>query len=282
MAGKGGLGRGLDSLIPLSGAGLSEVPIDEIRPNPRQPRQRMDPEDIEELVGSIREHGVIQPIVITRSTEGGYVLIAGERRWTAAQRAGLTRIPAVIKDASPREMLELALVENIQRADLNPLEEGAAYQHLIGEFGLTQEEVARRVGRSRPTIANSIRLLGLPETVRAALARGEVTEGHARALLGLGNEGEIVGVFSEVSRRGLNVRQTEELVRRRRSPPATLPPAPPEPPPLDPELRAAEDLFREALGTRVEIIRKGAGGRLVIHYYDEEQLRALYDALSRT
>lgn len=282
MAGKGGLGRGLDSLIPLSGVGLSEIPIEEIRPNPHQPRQRMDPDDIEELAGSIREHGVIQPIVVTRSADGGYVLIAGERRWTAARCAGLTRIAAVVKDASPRDMLELALVENIQRADLNPLEEGAAYQHLIDEFGLTQEEVARRVGRSRPSIANSVRLLGLPEVIRTALAQGEVSEGHARALLGLGSAEEIVAVYAEVLARGLNVRQTEELVRRRRAPPPSPLPVPAAKAEVaDPETRAVEDMFRDALGTRVELIRKGPGGRLVIHFYDDEQLRALYDALSR-
>jgi ParB family chromosome partitioning protein len=207
------------------------------------------------------------------------VLIAGHRRWEAARQAGLSRIPVVLKEASPREMLELALVENVQRADLNPLEEAAAYHQLVEEFGLTQEEVARRVGRSRPSVTNTLRLLGLPELVRIAVARGELTEGHARALLGAGSEDSLLSTFRVVTSRGLNVRQTEELVRRRvavteerdgrrlgRS---------------DPEARRVEEMFREALGTRVELTMHGEGGRLVIHFYNAEQLQAIYDAMAR-
>ncbi|HEX5418169.1 MAG TPA: ParB/RepB/Spo0J family partition protein [Chloroflexota bacterium] len=287
MASKGGLGRGLGSLIPSgtrNGPGIAEVPVEAIRRNPRQPRQNVDPDLMADLIGSIREHGVLQPIVVTRDDDE-YILIAGERRWTAARQAGLTRIPAVIKDATPRQMLELALVENVQRSDLNPLEEAAAYQQLIEEFSLTQEEVARRVGRSRSAIANSVRLLGLPEAMQHALAGGEISEGHARALLGLNDPAEVLTAFAEVIARGLNVRQTEELVRQRRQGPGEPAPAgegePAREVARDPAARQIEDLFREVLGTRVDLVRRGKGGRLVIHFYDEEQLQGLYDLLQR-
>lgn len=279
MFGRGGLGRGLDSLIPRSGAGVAEIPVDQIRPNPRQPRHKLDSEQLASLVDSIREHGVIQPVVLTRDPNGvGYLLIAGERRWTAAVQAGLAQVPAVIKEATPQLMLELALVENVQRSDLNPLEEASAYQQLVSEFGLTQDDVARRVGRNRSTVSNSLRLLGLPEVVRIALAQGEITEGHARALLGAEDEAELRALFLEVVSRGLNVRQTEALVRRSRPGPAIVagdaPPAPP-----DPEARRIEQTFREALGTKVELVRSGAGGRIIIHFYGEEQLQAIFDGL---
>lgn len=280
VAGRGGLGRGLGALIPSSGPGVAEIPIDEIRPNPRQPRHQMDPDELSELAGSIREHGVLQPIVVTRAeSSGGYVLIAGERRWTAAKLAGLERIPAAIKDVTPQGMLELALVENLQRSDLNPLEAAAAYQQLMSDFGLTQEQVAQRVGRSRPTIANSVRLLGLPDSVRHALAQGEISEGHARALLGASEAEEVLALFLDVVAKQLSVRQTEELVRRRRE----SSPLPREraAPVSDPEARQIEELFREALGTRVEVVRRGAGGRLIIHFYNDEQLQALYEAVTR-
>jgi ParB family chromosome partitioning protein len=257
---------------------VGEVAVSEIRPNPRQPRHHMDPAELAELVASIREHGVLQPVVVTRSDDGeGYILIAGERRWSAAVQAGLERIPAVIKEATPQEMLELALVENLQRADLNPLEEAAAYQQLISDFGLTQERVAQRVGRSRPTVANSLRLLGLPDAVQKALAQGEISEGHARALLGASEPAEVHSLFLEVVSRRLSVRETEDLVRRRRTPQR---PAQRATPTEDPEASRIEELFREALGTRVEVIRRGAAGRLIIHFYNDEQLQALYDALT--
>lgn len=282
MAAKSGLGRGLDSLIPRGAPGLGEIPIASIQPNPHQPRHHVDAQDLAELAASIREHGVIEPIVVTRAADGdGYVLIAGERRWTAAGQAGLTQIPAVIKEATPRQMLELALVENVQRSDLNPLEEAAAYQQLIAEFGLTQDEVARRVGRSRSTVANSIRLLGLPESVRTALASGAISEGHARALLGAPDAESLQSIYLDVLARGLNVRQTEERVRREREAPI-LPIGRQNPQPAsDPEARQIEEMFREALGTKVEVIRSGAGGRLVIYFYGDEQLQSLYGALTR-
>ncbi|HVC32621.1 MAG TPA: ParB/RepB/Spo0J family partition protein, partial [Chloroflexota bacterium] len=281
VAGKGGLGRGLGSLIPASDDGVGEISIAQIQPNPRQPRHLVDAAEVAELAASIRDHGVLQPIVVTRAEDTeGYVLIAGERRWLAAKLAGLDRIPAVVKDVTPQGMLELALVENIQRADLNPLEEAAAFQQLMAEFGLTQEQVARRVGRSRPTIANSVRLLGLPDVVQHALARGEISEGHARALLGATEPSDLRDLFRQVVDGELSVRQTEELVRRRRQVVPT--PIVREEPPVDFEARQIEQLFRDALGTRVEVIRRGTGGRLIIHFYNDEQLQGLYEAVTRS
>jgi len=281
VAGKGGLGRGLGSLIPASDDGVGEISIAQIQPNPRQPRHLVDAAEVAELAASIRDHGVLQPIVVTRAEDTeGYVLIAGERRWLAAKQAGLDRIPAVVKDVTPQGMLELALVENIQRADLNPLEEAAAFQQLMAEFGLTQEQVARRVGRSRPTIANSVRLLGLPDVVQHALARGEISEGHARALLGATEPSDLRDLFRQVVDGELSVRQTEELVRRRRQVVPT--PIVREEPPVDFEARQIEQLFRDALGTRVEVIRRGTGGRLIIHFYNDEQLQGLYEAVTRS
>jgi len=276
--GRGGLGRGLGALIPSAAPGVGEVEVDRIERNPRQPRQQMDPEELRELADSVREHGLLQPLVVTRlATEGEerYQVIAGERRLEAARLAGLDRVPVMVREVTPEETLELALVENLQRADLNPLEAAAAYQRLMGEFGLTQEQVATKVGKSRPAVANALRLLGLPEDVKAALARGEISEGHARALLGLPDEAERRSALAEVLQGRLSVRSTEEMVRRRdearerreRSQSAQE------------EIRAVEDAFRAALGTRVTLVRRGEGGHLVIYFYSEEQLQALYDAL---
>src|SRR5215210_5729636 len=185
---RGGLGRGLGALLPTTGGGLTEVDVEAIVPNPRQPRQRIDAEELKELASSIRAHGVLQPLVVRELPGGGgrrFELIAGERRWHAARLAGLTRVPAVIKDVTPQASLELALIENIQRADLSPLEEAVAYRQLIDEFGLTHETLATRLGKNRVTITNTLRLLGLPDFLKAALASREISEGHARTLLGL-------------------------------------------------------------------------------------------------
>src|SRR3954470_14696588 len=215
---RGGLGRGLDALIPAYGEGAAatlDIDIDAISPNPYQPRIEMDAEALETLAASIRLHGVIQPLVVTHGQERGrYVLIAGERRWRAARLAGLGAVPAVVKDAVPRAMLELALVENVVRADLSPLEEAAAYRQLVDDFGLTQAAVAERVGRSRVSVTNTLRLLALPDRVQRALAAGEISEGHARALLGLPTAVDQIGALELIVERGLSVRQTEELVRR--------------------------------------------------------------------
>ena len=279
---KSGLGRGLEALIPAAGEGAAaaaqgviDVPLASITPNPHQPRSSIRDQDLVELAASIQEHGIIQPLIVNRAPEG-YQLIAGERRWRAARLAGLDTVPVVVKDVAPSEMLELALVENLQRSDLNALEEAIAYRQLTEEFGLTQEQVARRVGKSRVAVANTLRLLKAARGVQQALLEGQISEGHARALLGLERMEAQEAALKTVVKRGLNVRQTEELVRRllgvrqQEQRPARE---------LAPEMRALEAQFREALGTKVNLTRKGAGGRIVIHFYSEEELDALYERI---
>jgi len=297
---KGGLGRGLGALIPDAGqseaaprisagpGGAVAVPIESITPNPWQPRKSMPEESLQELAASIREHGLIQPLIVTRTSadplldEAEYQIIAGERRWQAAKLAGLTEIPVIVKDVTPREMLELALVENIQRADLNPLEEAEAYRQLMDGFGLTQEQVAERVGKSRVAIANAVRLLRLPDAVKSRIISQEISEGHARALLALEDEGQQVEALELIVRRGLNVRQTEDLVRRMLRSEKPKPPAEASDRELTAEERALEDDFRRALGTKVQLIRsKSGGGRLVIQFYSEEELQAIFEIITR-
>lgn len=282
-----GLGKGLDALIPQTeeSSGLRRVSVDAIVANPMQPRTTFDPDALQELADSIRELGLIQPLIVQRVQETmdaaqppHYQLITGERRWRAARLAGLRHVDVVVKDASPQEMLELALVENIQRADLNPLEEAQAYAQLVEDFGMTQEQVAARVGRSRVSVTNTMRLLRLPEDIRGMLLSGTLSEGHARALLMLDQEDDQSGVAREVVRKGLSVRQTEELVRRRQGSASEAPDAPVRRQ-RSPETEALEQDFREAMGTRVELFRSRKGGRLVIHFYSEEDLQALYDRL---
>lgn len=281
MAKKRGLGKGLGALIPVSGPGPTEVPTDAIAPNPLQPRQNIASEALEELAASIREHGLIQPLIVSqRDAEAQhYQLIAGERRLEAAKLAGLAKVPVIIREATPQEMLELALVENIQRADLNPLEQATAYRHLMDDFGLTQEQVAERVGKSRVAVANSVRLLRLPDEIKISLAQGQITEGHARAVLGLDEPDDQRKVWKAILKRGLNVRQTEETVRRLAAGPK--PKSKRANQPSSPETKALEDRFREALGTKVRLFRSKRGGRLVIHFYSEEELQTLYDLMVR-
>jgi ParB family chromosome partitioning protein len=277
-----GLGRGLGALIPGAEApsGLLQVEVGDITANPRQPRTGLDEEGLRELADSIAEHGLLQPLIVTElqsAAEGTprYQLVAGERRWRAAMLAGFDSVPVLVKEATPQETLELALVENLQRADLNPLEEASAYQQLIEEFGLTQEHVAERVGRSRVTITNSLRLLRLPDGVKEALQAERISEGHARALLALEKTQLQLRVLREIENRALSVRQTEELVRRlaagaqqQQTRPAQAP-----------ETQALEDRFRRALGTKVSLYRSKRGGRLVIHFYSEEELQSIYDLI---
>jgi ParB family chromosome partitioning protein len=272
-----GLGRGLTSLIPQRGqpAGMTEIPIARIQPNPRQPRQRFDAEELEALAASIREHGVLQPVLVTETLDG-YQLVAGERRFRASQLAGLERIPAVIRQLADHAQLEVALVENLQRADLGPIEEAGAYRALIGEFELTHEEIARRVGRAKSTITNTLRLLDLEPRVQTALVEGQITEGHARAIGGLALEQQ-PRVASSVVEQGLSVRQTEELVRRLREPREA--PTPTATPRLDPDLERVEDELRRHLGTKVTLARSRRGGRIVIEFYSDEELSQLYDRL---
>jgi ParB family chromosome partitioning protein len=271
------LGRGLDALIPASEskAGAAEVTIALVSPNPHQPRQSISEDSLVELVASIREHGVIQPLVVTQIGDE-YQLIAGERRWRAAQLAGLTTVPVIIKETTPQQMLELALVENVQRADLNPLEEAGAYRQLMDEFGLTQEEVADRVGKSRTAVANTVRLLRLPEDVKEALAADRISEGHARALLSLPTARLQRQALATIEKRGLNVRQAEALVRQMQAEPEE-PASKSEP--LSPQDRDVMEKFQSRLGTKVNLVRGKRGGRVVIHFYSEEELQAIYEAI---
>ncbi len=281
---RSGLGKGLEALIPSAGPtpGLRRVNIDAIAPNPHQPRSIFDQEALEELANSIRELGLIQPLIVQQMPGEGdvsrpprYQLITGERRWRAARLAGLQHVDVIVKEATPQEMLEFALVENIQRADLNPLEEATAYQQLADEFGLTQERIAERVGRSRVSVANTMRLLRLPQGVKDALLQGRITEGHARALLMLDEDEEQLLALRAIEKKKLSVRQAEELVRRFQAATQTIS----RQRTRSPETEALESEFRDALGTRVDLFRSRKGGKLVIHFYSEEDLQAIYDRL---
>jgi ParB family chromosome partitioning protein len=279
MTKRRGLGKGLEAIIPVvagPASGLTPVPVSAITRNPLQPRTILEEDALAELAASIREHGLIQPLIVTQEGPESYQLIAGERRLEAARRAGLATVPVLVKEATPQQMLELALVENIQRADLNPLEEASAYRQLVDEFGLTQEQVAERVGKSRVTVTNTIRLLRLPSEVKQALASGTIREGHARALLALPSPEIQVAALKTVTKKTLSVRQTEELVRR-----LMAEPPPPKPKvPASPETQSLEEEFRETLGTRVNLYRSRKGrGRLVVHFYSEEELQTIYDVI---
>lgn len=288
-----GLGRGLGALITNSAAagerdrealiqqaeagGIRMLAVGEIIPNPHQPRTVFNPDALAELAASIGEHGIIQPLIVTESLDEPqrFWLITGERRWRAAQQAGLESVPVILREASPQQLLEWALVENVQRADLNPLEEATAYDSLITEFGLTQAQVAERVGKSRSAVANTVRLLGLPSTVQSAVTDGQISAGHARALLALPDHPRMEKALEQVTGRELTVRQTEALVRR------LLQPAPPGPAPEPAEVlahqTALEGRFRSTLGTKVNLERKQDGsGRLVIHFYNDSDLDAIY------
>jgi ParB family chromosome partitioning protein len=288
-----GLGKGLGALIPsssnveaaagASSPGLLHVPVSDIVPNPRQPRTKLDPDSLAELATSIKEHGLIQPLIVTRAlpTERApFQLIAGERRWRAAQIAGLDVVPVLLKEATPQQFLELALVENIQRADLNPLEEAEAYQALMSDLDLNQQHVAERVGKSRVAVANTLRLLRLPERVKALLADGVLSEGHARALLGLSDDEAIIQTAGMVVSRGLTVRQTEDLVRRLvEAKAAAHRKDPDDDDPDHANTRQLEEAFRGALGTKVALTRGRKGGRLVISFYSDEELQTIYERI---
>jgi ParB family transcriptional regulator, chromosome partitioning protein len=281
---RGGLGRGLGALMPegaLGGGGI-EVDIDAIAPNPYQPRTTFLEDEIAALAASIAEHGIIQPLLVARAepTDGTpYRIIAGERRWQAARRAGLRQVPVVVKDATPQQMLELALVENIQRADLNPLEEAFAYRTLVSEFGMTQEQVARRVGKNRTTVANGIRLLGAAPAVQEALAAGQISEGHARALLGLPDQTQQVAALGIVTERAFNVRQTEALVRTWDERTAAT-----EPPPAPPEIETVQGRIGSALGahiSRVRVKKMRRGYQLTLHITNDDSLNAIVGRLTK-
>ena len=283
--GKEALGRGLEALIPRAPDGLQQVDVDLVAPNPEQPRTYLDPVALQELCDSIREHGLLQPLVVTRvispTGAASYQLIAGERRLQASRLAGLTRVPVVVREATDVNRLELALVENLQRADLGPLEEAQAFRRLIEDHGLTQDEVARRVGRGRAAVANSVRLLGLSGAIQSSLASGEISAGHARALLGAEEDDTRQRLLGLVRERGLNVRQTEALVRAARDRRVTAPSFKPTKPSADPEREALEERLSAALSTQVQLQPGRAGGRIVIRYYGDEDLQEILDVLLR-
>jgi ParB family transcriptional regulator, chromosome partitioning protein len=275
-----GLGRGLASLIPTSPSGVSssrEVPVNAISPNPEQPRRSFDPDELRQLSASIETHGLLQPVVVVESGTG-YVLVAGERRWRAVTLLGHDTIAAVVRTANEQERLELALVENIQRSDLNALDEARAYRHLIDEFGLTQERVAARVGRSRPTVANTLRILETAPSVQQAVAEGNISGGHARALASLASQAEQEVVLATVVARALSVRQTEGLVQASRN--GSEAGRPTESRGSDPDIQHMEAQLREVLGTKVTIAPGRKGGRITISWYDDEDLGRLVDRLS--
>jgi ParB family chromosome partitioning protein len=282
------LGRGLSALIPdtprpavlVAGAALdaerqTQIDLDLLVPNPRQPRTYLDEARLEELAQSIRSNGVIQPLLVRRAGDR-YEIVAGERRWRAAQRAGLLKVPVVVRDVPDDRLLQVALIENIQRDDLNPIEEAQAYRRLIDEHQLSQEELASAVGKDRATIANYLRLLRLPSEVRNEISAGALSMGHARAIVALPDEVSQRRLAREVVSRGLSVRETEGLVRREGRPAAVPPP----PRRVDPNTRAAEEQLKLALGTAVRIIRKGKGGRIEIDFTNEDELQRLYETLA--
>lgn len=277
-----GLGRGLGALLsspgPASsaeapGAATIELPIDAIAPNPQQPRKDFDDKALQDLAASLRQSGVLQPVVVRRLGDG-YQLIVGERRWRAAKLAGITRIPAVIREVSDAQSLELALVENLLREDLNPMEEAEAYQRLLAEFGWTQEELAQRVARDRSSVANCLRLLKLPELIQADLRAGRLTMGHARALLSLDSPAQQLRLREEILAHSWSVRTTEEGVQARRARPVRRQLR------RSPELAAVEDALRVALATRVRLVGSERTGRIEIAYSSREELDRLAELIT--
>jgi ParB-like partition proteins len=273
-----GLGRGLDALIPRAAEEPSalEIPVDRIVSNPLQPRTRFDGSELAELAASIEAHGVLQPIVVRSTADAGYQLIVGERRLRAARLAGLTHIPAVVRQSVGGEMLELALVENLQRSDLNALDQAAGYRELIDHYGLSHEALAQRIGKSRVAISNGLRLLELEPATREAIADGRISEGHGRALAALTVPELQRAALQIVLDRHLSVRQTEELVRRRRSASGSSRRRA-----ISTDLADLESELRGALGTKVGIVRTRRGGRLVIEFYSDEELDRLHAIITR-
>lgn len=285
---KKALGRGLDALIPQGHIGITsrenmaartyfECEVDLIQPNPFQPRTRFNAEELTQLSESIKNQGILQPLLVRRMSRG-YELVAGERRLRAAKLAGLRQVPVVVKDVSDGEMIEMSIVENIQRENLNPIEEADAYQRLITEFGLTQEQAAERVGKSRSAVANFLRLRQLPEAIKSSISEGRVSMGHARALLGLTQSGHLNAVWREILKKELSVRQTEALVKRLRNTPTAAAPKL-----LTSEDRhiagITEDLSRR-FGTKVQIKRRGKKGKLEIEFYNDDDLNRVLNLLN--
>jgi ParB family chromosome partitioning protein len=277
MPQKSGLGRGLGALIPGGDDvqmknGVMLVSVEMVLPNPRQPRNMQHPEDLEELTASVREHGVLQPLIVTHGeSTGKYILIAGERRLQAARLAGLAAVPVLVRQATDQQRLELAIIENVQRSDLSALEEAEAYRQLAEDFDLSHEDIAARVGKSRVTVTNTLRLLRLPDSVKNALIEKRISEGHARALLALATPDAQTAALRTVLAQELNVRQTEELVRKLSGEkPVRIPK-----PAVSPDVAELEDRLRSSLGTKVMLRSRRKGGTLTIYYYSNEELEAL-------
>lgn len=280
MVRKGGLGKGLEALIPTESSSMlgsaTFAPINKISPNPRQPRQKILNESLQELASSIRLHGILQPLIVTYEPNSDrFILISGERRLRAAELAGLEMVPVIVHQATEQQRLELALIENLQRSDLSPLETAEAYRQLNNEFGLTHEEIAQQVGKSREAVSNTLRLLKLPALIQQTLAEGNITEGHARALLALPTTQSQLAALNSILKFNLTVRQTEELVKKLTG----------EKPPLIPqktpsaEDSSLEERLRNHFGTKVTLVHGKKGGRLVIHYFSDEELDALINQL---
>lgn len=284
MPRKTGLGKGLEALIPADDeqshageGGILHVPVNQITPNPRQPRRELGEAELRELAESIREHGILQPLIVTRGDEPDhYILIAGERRLRASKLAGLNTVPVIVREVTEIQRLELALIENIQRENLSPLETANAYQQLADEFKLTHEEIAEKVGKNRSTVSNNLRLLKLPDAIQEALEKNQITEGHARALLGLSTPQAQMAAFQAILEKGLNVRQAEELVQKmngHREPPASKAP-------VDAQVKQVEENLRDHLGTKVTLHYSPKGGSLVIYYYSDEELDTLVQRIT--
>ena len=287
MAQRTGLGKGLDALIPAGGkgstlgtagsaGGIQQAAVEAIQRNPRQPRVHFKEEELVDLAASIREHGVIQPLIVIPKPDGKFVLIAGERRWQAAQRAGLRTVPVITRQANNQELIELALVENVQRADLNALEEAEAYRQLVEEFGLSHEAVAKRVGKSRVAVTNTQRLHGLADVVKQALVDDKITEGHARALLTLSTQKAQTSALQIILNLSMSVRQTEELVRKLMG----QKPVKAKKPIKNADLHDVEKRLQRSLGTKVALKHGKKGGTVTIYYYSDEELDALLEKLT--
>jgi ParB family transcriptional regulator, chromosome partitioning protein len=286
MAQRKGLGKGLDALIPGgkssvppaggSTGGVQQVAVEAIKRNPRQPRVHFKEDELNDLAASIREHGVIQPLIVSPKNDGTFILIAGERRWQASQRAGLKTVPVVTRQASNQELLELALIENVQRADLNPMEEAEAYHQLAEDFGLSHEMIARRVGKSRVAVTNTMRLTNLADAVKQALVDGKITEGHARALLALSTQKAQTSALQTIINLSLSVRQSEELIRKLTG----TRPVKVRKVMQNADVADVEKRLQRSLGTKVSLKHGKKGGTVTIYYYSDEELDALLDKLT--
>lgn len=278
------LGKGLGALLPSSESTGSVggkktyilCPIENIHPNEYQPRKVFDQEKLEELINSVKEKGIIQPLIVRKSSGMDYELIAGERRWRAAQKAGLKEVPVVIKDVSDKESLEIAIIENIQRADLNPIEEAEGYKRLIDEFSYTQEELAKQVGKDRATVSNHLRVLKLPDEIKKDLSAGAITLGHAKALLSLSSERELLTLGKEILKKGLSVRETEALAKKREQEPTT---GKKEEAPKDPNVDNLEHRLASFFGTKTRIIKKGKRGKIEVDFYSLNELDRIIELL---